>query len=282
MSFDKIKIKNLEIFANHGVYPEETKLGQKFLVSCILYVDTRKAGLSDCLEESVNYGTISHLIKEEMEKNTYQLIESVAEHLAEVILLFDDKIQKVDLEVKKPWAPVGLPLETVAVEVSRAWHEAYIAFGSNMGEKGEYIEKAIEGLRNTEKCRVERVSSVIETQPYGVTDQDVFLNGVLKLRTLLTPHELLERLHELEQEAGRRRIVHWGPRTLDLDIVLYDDVIMEEEDLCIPHVDMQNREFVLRPMAEIAPYKRHPVYGRTMTEMLEMLHRNEEADEKLL
>lgn len=275
MSLDRIKIKNLEIFANHGVYPEETKLGQKFLVSCTLYVDTRKAGLMDCLEESVNYGSISHLIKEEMEKNTYRLIESAAEHLAEGILLFDDKIRKVDLEVKKPWAPVGLPLETVAVEVSRAWHEAYIAFGSNMGEKREYIENAVRGLENTEKCRVERVSSVIETQPYGVTDQDVFLNGVLKLRTLLTPHELLERLHELEQEAGRRRIVRWGPRTLDLDIVLYDDVILEEEDLCIPHVDMQNREFVLRPMAEIAPYKRHPVYGRTMAEMLRMLRQDD-------
>ncbi|XCP87106.1 2-amino-4-hydroxy-6-hydroxymethyldihydropteridine diphosphokinase [Roseburia hominis] len=265
---DKIKVKNLEVFANHGVYPEETKLGQKFLISCVLHVDTRTAGKTDSLEESVNYGTISHLIKEKMEKDTYQLIEAVAEHLAEEILLFDEKIRKVDLEVKKPWAPVGLPLETVAVEVSRSWHVAYVAFGSNMGEKREYIEKAIEGIRHTEKCRVEKVSSILETEPYGVTEQDVFLNGVLKLQTLLTPQELLDRLHELEQEAGRKRVIRWGPRTLDLDIVLYDDLILEEDDLCIPHVDMQNRDFVLRPMAEIAPYKRHPVYGKTMTEML--------------
>lgn len=274
MNLDKIKIENLEVFANHGVYPEETKLGQKFLISCVLYVNTRKAGKSDSLEESVNYGTIAHLIKEKMEKDTFQLIEAVAEHLAEEVLLFDDKIRRVDLEVKKPWAPVGLPLETVSVEVSRSWHEAYIAFGSNMGAKRAYIETAIEGLRNTPKCRVEKVSSIIETEPYGVTEQDVFLNGALKMQTLLTPCELLERLHELEQEAGRERILRWGPRTLDLDILLYDDMIMEENGLCIPHVDMQNREFVLGPMAEIAPYMRHPVYGRTMAEMLGMLRRD--------
>ena len=110
---DQIKIENLEIFANHGVYPEENRLGQKFLVSCILYVDTRKAGKTDDLEASVNYGTISHLIKEKMEEKNYRLIEAVAEQLAEEILLFDEKIRKVMVEVKKPWAPVGLPLETV-------------------------------------------------------------------------------------------------------------------------------------------------------------------------
>ena len=101
---DQIKIENLEIFANHGVYPEENRLGQKFLVSCILYVDTRKAGKTDDLEASVNYGTISHLIKEKMEEKNYRLIEAVAEQLAEEILLFDEKIRKVMVEVKKPWA----------------------------------------------------------------------------------------------------------------------------------------------------------------------------------
>ena len=111
---DQIKIENLEIFANHGVYPEENRLGQKFLVSCILYVDTRKAGKTDDLEASVNYGTISHLIKEKMEEKNYRLIEAVAEQLAEEILLFDEKIRKVMVEVKKPWAlipPISLDFQ---------------------------------------------------------------------------------------------------------------------------------------------------------------------------
>lgn len=265
---DQIKIKDLEVYANHGVFPEETKLGQKFLVSCVMYLDTRKAGNTDDLDASVNYGTISHLIKKEMEEKTFKLIETVTEHLAETILLFDERIQRVDVEVKKPWAPIGLPLDTVSVKITRSWHEAYVAFGSNMGDKANYIETAIAELRNAENCRVEKVSTIIQTEPYGGVEQDVFLNGVLKMRTLLMPYELLDLLHELEQKAKRERLVHWGPRTLDLDIILYDDLVLEEDDLCIPHVDMQNRDFVLRPMAEIAPYKRHPVYRKTMKEML--------------
>ncbi len=103
---DQIKIENLEIFANHGVYPEENRLGQKFLVSCIyMWIHARRK--TDDLEASVNYGTISHLIKEKMEEKNYRLIEAVAEQLAEEILLFDEKIRKVMVEVKKPWAPVG-------------------------------------------------------------------------------------------------------------------------------------------------------------------------------
>lgn len=271
---DQIKIENLEIFANHGVYPEENRLGQKFLVSCILYVDTRKAGKTDDLEASVNYGTISHLIKEKMEEKNYRLIEAVAEQLAEEILLFDEKIRKVMVEVKKPWAPVGLPLETVSVKIERCWNEAFIALGSNMGDKKKYIENAVEELKNEKLCRVLKVSKLIGTEPYGVTNQDEFLNGALKMETLLTPHELLELLHRIEQEAGRKRIRRWGPRTLDLDIIFYGDQIIEEDDLCIPHIDMQNREFVLGPMCEIAPHKRHPVLKETMTEMLVKLKGN--------
>ena len=237
---DQIKIENLEIFANHGVYPEENRLGQKFLVSCILYVDTRKAGKTDDLEMSVNYGTISHLIKEKMEEKNYQLIEAVT--------------------------------ETVSVKIERGWKEAFIALGSNMGDKKKYIEDAIEELKKERLCRVLQVSELIGTEPYGVTDQDEFLNGALKMETLLTPHELLDLLHRVEQEAGRKRIRRWGPRTLDLDIIFYGDQIIEEDDLCVPHIDMQNRGFVLEPMCELAPYKRHPVFKKTMTEMLAELN----------
>lgn len=268
---DRINIKNLEIFANHGVFPEETKLGQKFQVSCTLYLDTREAGKTDDLEKSVNYGTICHLIKQQMEEHTFLLIEAVAEHLARAILKFDMRIRQVDLEIKKPWAPIGLPLDTVSVQITRKWHEVYVALGSNMGNKKEYIEKAVETLTEMEDCQVECVSQLIVTEPYGEVEQDEFLNGALKLWTLLEAGELLERLQEIEKEAGRERLIHWGPRTLDLDILLYDDEIIEKRDLCVPHVDMQNRQFVLKPMSEIAPYKRHPVYGKTMKELLDDL-----------
>ena len=111
------------------------------------------------------------------------------------------------------------------------------------------------------------MSDFLVTAPYGGVEQDDFLNGALTLKTLLTPQELLERLHEIEQEAHRERQIHWGPRTLDLDILLYDDLVLDTPDLIIPHVEMHLRDFVLIPLAQIAPWKRHPVLGLTVSQM---------------
>ena len=267
--YDQIKITDLEVFANHGVFPEENKLGQKFLVSAVLYTDTRKAGKTDDLTASIHYGEVSAFITKYMKEHTYQLLERVAETLAEEMLKSISGLCKIDLEIKKPWAPVGLPLKTVSVKISREWHTTYIALGSNIGDSETYLNEAVEKIGQIPTCTVEKVSSYLVTEPYGVTDQPDFLNACLKMRTLLYPEELVKELNRIEKEAGRERIIHWGPRTLDLDILLYDDIVLEEDDLCIPHVEMHKRSFVLEPLAEIAPYKRHPVYGKTVREMLE-------------
>lgn len=271
MGYDEIHIENLEIFANHGVFQEETNLGQKFLVSLVMYVDTRKAGKTDCLEESVHYGEVSHFITTYTKKHTRKLIEAAAEDLAEALLLHYPLLKGVTLELKKPWAPVGLPLETVSVKITRFWHRAYLGLGSNLGDKQAYLEQAVKALEEAKGCRVAKVSSYLVTEPYGGVEQDDFLNACLALDTLLSPQELLEQLHVIEQAAHRERLIHWGPRTLDLDILLYDDEILETEYLIIPHVEMHKREFVLKPLSEIAPYKRHPVYQKTVTELLEAL-----------
>ena len=102
-------------------------------------------------------------------------------------------------------------------------------------------------------------------------EQDDFVNGAIKIRTLFTPNELLDALHLVEKYAKRERLIHWGPRTLDLDILYFDDMVIENDDLTIPHVDMQHRDFVLVPLNEIAPYKRHPLIGLTTKEMLRRL-----------
>ena len=246
---DIIEIKNLEIFANHGVFPEENVLGQKFVVSAKLYTSTRKAGLTDDLTASIHYGEVSQMLLHE-----FPLMNAIT------------------LRIEKPWAPVGLPLDTVAVEITRGWHTAYVAFGSNLGDKKKYIDDGIQGLKDTPDCEVEAVSEYLVTEPYGDVEQDEFLNGVLRLRTLLTPEELLDRFHELEAAANRERIINWGPRTLDLDILFYDNEIIDTPDLHIPHIDMENRDFVLKPLDEIAPYYRHPVLNKTIHQLLTELN----------
>ena len=269
--YDEIHIQNLEVFANHGVFQEETNLGQKFLFSLTMYTDTRKAGKSDCLEESIHYGEVSQFITDYTRKHTRKLIEAAAEDLATALLLHYPLLKGVTLELKKPWAPVGLPLETVSVKISRFWHRAYIALGSNLGDKKAYLDQGVKALEQHNECRVQKVSSYLITAPYGGVEQDDFLNACLSLDTLLSPEELLELLHEIEQTAHRERLIHWGPRTLDLDILLYDNEVLETEDLIIPHVEMHKRDFVLKPLAEIAPNKRHPILGKTIVELAAML-----------
>ncbi len=269
--YDKITIQNLEVFARHGVYPEENKLGQKFLVTAELYTDARKAGMSDDLSQSIDYGTVCRTVTEFLQKHTYQLIETAAEQLTRELLLHTAQLHAVTLELKKPWAPVGLPLETVSVKITRGWHTAYLGLGSNLGDKEAYLNGAVEAISRTEGCELLRVSDYLCTKPYGGVEQDDFLNACLSMRTLLTPQELLDRLHEIEQEAGRERVIHWGPRTLDLDILMYDDLVMETEELILPHIEMHLREFVLEPLRQIAPWKRHPITRMTADQMLKQL-----------
>ena len=176
-TYDEIHIENLQVFANHGVFPEETALGQKFVVSAVLYSDLQRAGRSDVLTESTHYGEVSAFMAEFLQKNTYQLIEAAAEHLVWAVLEKFPLVRGISLEIKKPWAPVKLPLDYVSVKITRFWHRAYIALGSNLGDKKGYLDLAVQRLTDAEGCYVEQVSDYIVTAPYGGVAQDDFLNG---------------------------------------------------------------------------------------------------------
>lgn len=269
---DEIRIEGLEVFAHHGVYAEETQNGQIFIVNTILYTDISQAGRTDDLERTVNYGTVCHFITDWMQENTCQLLEAVAEKLAAALLLEYRTLAAVDLEVQKPQAPIKLPFGNVSVKVRRSWHRAYIAVGSNLGNREEHIAGALRALKEHPLIVLKKSSELIVTKPYGGVEQEDFLNGVLEIETLLGPEQLLEALHVIEDAAQRRRTVRWGPRTLDLDILFYDRLCYESDDLRIPHVDLENRTFVLRPMSEIAPYFRHPISGKTIERLLQELH----------
>lgn len=264
---DIIRIDNLEVYAYHGAYDEEKEKGQYFYVNAELYTNTRKAGMNDDLDVSTNYGTVCDFIHDFMTKHTYDLIETVAEQLAQALLLEFKLVKSVLLEIKKPHAPIEREFESVSVEIERGWHEAFVAFGSNLGDKEKFIDEAIEALSNLPQINIVAISDKIVTKPYGNVEQDVFLNGVMKIETLLSADELLQILQKVEEHAGRERKIHWGPRTLDLDIIFYDDDIISEDDLIVPHPDMKNRDFVLKPLMQIAPYKLHPVYRKTISDM---------------
>ena len=146
------------------------------------------------------------------------------------------------------------------------FHTAYVALGSNLGDKEANLRKALELLQER-GVEIVKTSTFISTEPYGVTDQPQFLNGVCEVRTSLVPLALLHTLLEIEQEMGRVRLRHWGERNIDLDLLLYDDVVLDTEELKLPHPDMQNRDFVLLPLAEIAPELVHPILQKSIEEL---------------
>ena len=149
-------------------------------------------------------------------------------------------------------------------------HTAHIALGSNLGDKAANLRRALE-LLDERGVEVVKVSTFICTEPYGVTDQPQFLNAVCQVRTSLEPLALLHTLLGIEQEMGRVRLRHWGERNIDLDLLLYEDVVMDTPELKLPHPDMQNRDFVLLPLFEIAPELIHPVLRKNIRELKEKL-----------
>lgn len=132
--------------------------------------------------------------------------------------------------------------------------EIYIGLGSNLSDRYANLRQGLIRLVGHPAISLERLSSIYETEPVGYLEQPLFYNMVVKIRTALSPRELLALLHEIEAEAGRVREVRWGPRTLDLDLLLYGNRIIHEEDLIIPHPRLEERAFVLYPLAEIAPH----------------------------
>jgi 2-amino-4-hydroxy-6-hydroxymethyldihydropteridine diphosphokinase len=159
---------------------------------------------------------------------------------------------------------------------------AYLGLGANEGEPRRQLQEAITRLAATDEIEVVKASSFYLNPPLGPPDQPWYVNAALQMRTRLTPEELLRVLHRVEDDLGRERRQRWGPRRLDLDLLLYDGVILSGPDLCLPHPEMHKRSFVLVPLAEIAPQAWHPVLEKTAAELLaELAPRDRESLEKM-
>jgi len=148
---------------------------------------------------------------------------------------------------------------------------AFIGLGSNLGDREANVRQALEHLAHAPETSVVRASSLYDTEPVGVEEQPHFLNAVAQLETQLTPHQLLWNLMLIERRLGRVRTQRWGPRTLDLDLLLYEDLVLEDDDLTIPLPELAKRSFVLVPLVELEPLLVHPVTGETVLALLQRL-----------
>ncbi|MBQ8519114.1 MAG: 2-amino-4-hydroxy-6-hydroxymethyldihydropteridine diphosphokinase [Agathobacter sp.] len=264
---DFIKVTNMKVFAYHGVLEEEKKNGQDFYLNAKVYVDMRKAGLTDELEDTINYDKVCIFLAEVFAEKVFDTIEAAAEYTVQEIIVNFPTIEAMELEVRKPHAPLTYVPEDISVTIYREWHTVYLSFGSNMGNPTGHINEAITMLKDPYAIRNVKISELFVTKPYGPVEQNDFVNGCLEMETYMDPEELVTYIHEIEDYFERDRSVRWGPRPIDMDIVFFDDYIYNSKTLTIPHADMENRMFVLEPLSQLCPGRRHPVWGKTVAQL---------------
>lgn len=148
---------------------------------------------------------------------------------------------------------------------------SFLGIGSNLSTPVNNCLRAIESISSIKGINVIQWSSLYRTEPVGFSKQEWFVNGVVKVSTILSPHSLLRALQEIEYSMGRRRTAKWGPRTIDIDILFYGNDIVKDDKLTIPHPEVDKRRFVITPLCEIAPYFIHPVLGASVRELLNRL-----------
>lgn len=144
----------------------------------------------------------------------------------------------------------------------------FLGLGSNVGNRAAYLKKTADAIAGHKGIKLVKISSVYETEPWGIRDQESFLNSVIKIETELTPSELLKFLKATEQAVGRTKRGKWLEREIDIDILFFGDLVYQSENLTVPHKEVQNRKFVLAPMNEIAHDFTHPVLFKTMKKLL--------------
>lgn len=265
---DTLEIKQLEIFAYHGLFPSEKELGQKFVVDMAIDFDMSYAAKDKNLEKSIHYGELCQQLTKWCQETKEDLIETVAQTLIDKTFDMYPVAKQITLTLKKPWAPIHLPLETCAVTLTRQKSRAYIGLGSNMGDKAKQLEIALEKIAQ-QGITIVNKSTCIETQPWGNVEQEWFLNQVVEIETTFTPSYLMDTLLRIESEMGRVREIKWGPRVIDLDLLLFDDSIIYTDTLIVPHPYMAERLFVLESLQEIAPHFIHPVKQLSIRELYE-------------
>jgi len=260
----KILIKDLVLYGYHGVREQEKEQGQDFMFNISIYI--RGSGLknSDSLQHTLSYSDVIREVKKINEGQRFDLLETLSRVTADRIINMSDVVEKVDIRIEKPHPPIDEKLGSVGVEYSvsrmdRQVHRengetVFISLGSNMGDRKRNIERALEGLERDPRVDIVKTSSLYETGPMYVQDQEDFYNMVALLKVGLDPFSLLGLIkgieHDMGRKAGEKR---YGPRPIDIDILYFGDRRLHSDILEIPHPGIKERKFVLLPLEEVAP-----------------------------
>ena len=312
---DLIKLTALKAWGYHGVLPEEKSNGQNFFIDLTLHLNIAVAAETDDLAKTVNYAELADSVVNYVGNGSLDLIETLTSRIADLVLVNYPSVERVEVTVHKPEAPIPHPFQDVSITVLRdraemeeteeaipnvlpeavpgyggdadtpldreqlakesssgnsavqtalELHpellalptspvEAVVALGANLGDPTATLQSAVRALSQLAGVQVLSVGPLAKTQAVGGPSQEDFFNTVVLLETTLSAHQLLSQLHFIEAAHGRVREVHWGPRTLDLDLIVYGGVVAEDEILTIPHPRANDRAFVLIPWREMNP-----------------------------
>lgn len=261
---DRIALTGLRAHGHHGVLAEEKREGHEFLLDLVLELDTGPAARDDALARTVHYAEVAHTAVAVVAGESVDLIETLAQRVADAVLASQALVRRLTVTVHKPTAPIGLPFADVSVTITREAPpvDAVLALGSNLGDRAGHLERALALLGERPGVEIRWRGALVETAPVGPVDQADFANTVVGVSTGLGPWELLAVAHELEADARRQRSVRWGPRTLDVDVITWGDLIQDDADLTLPHPRAHERAFVLAPWAASRPHDVLPGRGR--------------------
>jgi dihydroneopterin aldolase/2-amino-4-hydroxy-6-hydroxymethyldihydropteridine diphosphokinase len=290
---DSISLRGVSAQGTHGVLDFEHKEAQTFSVDAQLFLDLSKAGGSDALTDTVDYGQIAARIVSVIEGPHFDLIEALAAHIADSILQ-TSAIRRVIVTVHKPQAPITVPFDDVAVTIERdrlpasgserfadadasardvgavsaagamraagalpaapISHRVVVAMGGNLGDPEAAMRSAVVSMDGIPGNQIMGISPLYRTTPWGMEEgTPSFLNAVVELSTTMEPMELLKALQMIESAHGRSREVHWGSRPLDLDIIDFDGMVSSNPALTLPHPRAWQRAFVLAPLVDLLP-----------------------------
>ncbi|NEG55825.1 2-amino-4-hydroxy-6-hydroxymethyldihydropteridine diphosphokinase [Bifidobacterium platyrrhinorum] len=302
---DTITLTGVRANGTHGVLDFEHERAQPFVVDATLHLDLAAAGRSDALADTVDYGRAAKAIVAVIEGAHVDLIEKLAQDIADALLAIDP-IRTVDVTVHKPHAPITVPFDDVAVTITRsraaadagndaaggagttasadagaATHHAVIALGGNQGDVEATLRDAVRRIDALDGTQVTGVSPLYRTAAWGMADgAPDFLNAVVEATTTLDARALLAGLQRIEADHGRTRENHWASRTLDLDIIDYDGIESDDPDLTLPHPRAWQRAFVLVPWAALDPHADlRGMHGGPVNELAEGMLAEADGDE---